>query len=245
MAKKIQFIGIGSQGNAFVKNQENLPFVTSFHYIEQFNEVMDVDIDTFTFLFVGNNEIDLLKCYQFATSFKPDFLAVIVLPVEEINLYCNECRKLLLDLEEHISLLIALNEPLQVEHILLKEMHLFDSITVIIDLISGNQVINIDIVDIKNISYGSKKMEFSSFELDRREKLITIDNIRANLLKKQEKIKAIIVSLTSDINLTLDEFPIIEELISSLVSDTTIVIIGLKIESGLGNVIKISMATAY
>ena len=152
---------------------------------------------------------------------------------------------MLLDLEEHISLLIALNEPLQVEHILLKEMHLFDSITVIIDLISGNQVINIDIVDIKNISYGSKKMEFFSFELDRREKLISIDNIRANLLKKQEKIKAILVSLTSDINLALDEFPIIEELISSLVSDTTIVIIGLKIESGLGYVIKISMATAY
>lgn len=245
MAKKIQFIGIGSQGNAFVKNQENLPFVTSFHYIEQFTEVIDMDIDAFTFLFVENNEIDLLKCYQFVTSFKPDFLAVIVLPVEEINLYCNECRKLLLDLEEHISLLIALNKPLQVECMLLKETDLFDAITVIIDLISGNQVINIDIVDIKNISYDSKKMEFSSFELDRREKLITIDNIRANLLKKQEKIKAIIVSLTSDINLTLDEFSIIAELISSLVSDATIVLIGLKIESGLGNVIKISMATAY
>ena len=73
----------------------------------------------------------------------------------------------------------------------------------------------------------------------------TAPNIRANILTKQEKIKAIIVSLTSDINLTLDEFSIIAELISSLVSDATIVLIGLKIESGLGNVIKISMATAY
>ena len=242
MSKKVQFIGIGLQGNEFVKNHKNSPLVTSFHYIEQLTEAMAMDTDAFTFLFVENNERDLQQCYQFAKSFQFDCLSVVVLPTSDVSLHNDE---LLLNLEEHIDFLMALNKPLQVECMLLKETDLFDAITVIIDLISGNQVINIDIVDIKNISYGSKKMEFSSFELDRREKLITIDNIRANLLKKQEKIKAIIVSLTSDINLTLDEFSIIEELISSLVSDATIVLIGLKIESGLGNVIKISMATAY
>lgn len=242
MSKKVQFIGIGLQGNEFVKNHKNSPLVTSFHYIEQLTEAMAMDTDAFTFLFVENNERDLQQCYQFAKSFQFDCLSVVVLPTSDVSLHNDE---LLLNLEEHIDFLMALNKPLQVECMLLKEADLFDAITVIIDLISGNQVINIDIVDIKNISYGSKKMEFSSFELDRREKLITIDNIRANLLKKQEKIKAIIVSLTSDINLTLDEFSIIAELISSLVSDATIVLIGLKIESGLGNVIKISMATAY
>lgn len=242
MSKKVQFIGIGLQGNEFVKNHENLPLVTSFHYIESLTEAMTVDTEAFTLLFVENNERDLQLCYQFAKSFQFDCLSVVVLPTSDVSLHNDE---LLLNLEEHIDFLMALNKPLQVECMLLKEADLFDAITVIIDLISGNQVINIDIVDIKNISYGSKKMEFSSFELDRREKLITIDNIRANLLKKQEKIKAIIVSLTSDINLTLDEFSIIAELISSLVSDATIVLIGLKIESGLGNVIKISMATAY
>lgn len=242
MSKKVQFIGIGLQGNEFVKNHKNLPLVTSFHYIEQLTEAMAMDTDAFTFLFVENNERDLQQCYQFAKSFQFDCLSVVVLPTSDVSLHNDE---LLLNLEEHINFLMALNKPLQVECMLLRETDLFDAITVIIDLISGNQVINIDIVDIKNISYGSKKMEFSSFELDRREKLITTDNIRANLLKKQEKIKAIIVSLTSDINLTLDEFSIIAELISSLVSDATIVLIGLKIESGLGNVIKISMATAY
>ena len=242
MSKKVQFIGIGLQGNEFVKNHKNVPLITSFHYIEQLTEAMAMDTDAFTFLFVENNERDLQQCYQFAKSFQFDCLSVVVLPTSDVSLHNDE---LLLNLEEHINFLMALNKPLQVECMLLRETDLFDAITVIIDLISGNQVINIDIVDIKNISYGSKKMEFSSFELDRREKLITTDNIRANLLKKQEKIKAIIVSLTSDINLTLDEFSIIAELISSLVSDATIVLIGLKIESGLGNVIKISMATAY
>lgn len=242
MSKKVQFIGIGLQGNEFVKNHKNVPLITSFHYIEQLTEAMAMDTDAFTFLFVENNERDLQQCYQFAKSFQFDCLSVVVLPTSDVSLHNDE---LLLNLEEHINFLMALNKPLQVECMLLKETDLFDAITVIIDLISGNQVINIDIVDIKNISYGSKKMEFSSFELDRREKLITIDNIRANLLKKQEKIKAIIVSLTSDINLILDEFSIIAELISSLVSDATIVLIGLKIESGLGHVIKISMATAY
>ncbi|WP_303819007.1 hypothetical protein [Actinobacillus minor] len=157
MSKKVQFIGIGLQGNEFVKNHENLPLVTSFHYIESLTEAMTVDTEAFTLLFVENNERDLQLCYQFAKSFQFDCLSVVVLPTSDVSLHNDE---LLLNLEEHIDFLMALNKPLQVECMLLKETDLFDAITVIIDLISGNQVINIDIVDIKNISYGSKKWNF-------------------------------------------------------------------------------------
>ena len=47
MSKKVQFIGIGLQGNEFVKNHENSPLVTSFHYIEQLTKTMDVDSDSY------------------------------------------------------------------------------------------------------------------------------------------------------------------------------------------------------
>lgn len=248
MSKKVQFIGIGLKGNEFVKNHENSPLVTSFHYIEQLTEVMAVDTEAFTLLFVENNERDLQLCYQFAKSFQFDCLSVVVLPTRGESMHSN-CHKWLLDLEKRIDLLIALNKPLQVECMSLKETNLFDAITVIIDLISANNLINVDVEDIKEVSYSSKDTGFYSFEIERRGDAISADDVTTHLLSKScEKIKetnGIVALITSGINLTFDEFCIITESISPLISDNCITRIGLKIENGLSNIIRISMIAAY
>ena len=85
---------------------------------------------------------------------------------------------------KHIDLLIALNKPLPVDCMLLKETDLFDAITVIIDLISENNLINVDVKDIKTISYGAKEIGFYSFEIERRGKVISAYDVITHLLSK-------------------------------------------------------------
>lgn len=244
MSKKVQFIGIGLQGNEFVKNNENSPLVTSSHYIEQLTKTMDVDSDAFTFLFVENNERDLQLCYQFAKSFQFDCLSVVVLPTRGETLH-NNCHKWLLDLEKRIDLLIALNKPLQVGCMLLKETNLFDAITVIIDLISENNLISVDVEDIKTVSYGAKEIGFYSFEIERKGDAISADDVTTNLLlKSHKKIKEMngaVISITSDENLLLDEYHMIMESISSLISEDCTIVASTNIKHELGNTIKLSI----
>lgn len=248
MSKKVQFIGIGLQGNEFVKNHENSPLVTSFHYIESLTEAMTVDTETFTLLFVENNERDLQLCYQFAKSFQFDCLSVVVLPTRGESLH-SHCHKWLLDLEKRIDLLIALNKPLQVECMLLKETDLFDAITVIIDLISANNLINVDVEDIKEVSYSSKDTGFYSFEIERRGDAISADDVITHLLSKSHKkikeMNGAVISITSDENLILDEYHMIMESISSLIPDYCTIIVSTTIKRELGNIIKLSIVAAY
>ena len=248
MSKKVQFIGIGLQGNEFVKNHENSPLVTSFHYIEQLTEVMAVDTEAFTLLFVENNERDLQLCYQFAKSFQFDCLSVVVLPTRGESLH-SHCHKWLLDLEKRIDLLIALNKPLQVECMLLKETDLFDAITVIIDLISANNLISVDVEDIKTVSYGAKEIGFYSFEIERKGDTISADDVITHLLSKSHKkikeMNGAVISITSDENLLLDEYHMIMESISSLISEDCTIVASTNIKHELGNIIELSIVAAY